>query len=394
MNYLSVCSGIGTDALAFDGLGWHCLGYSEIEPFPAAVLQHRWPDTPNHGDMLKYEEWKLDARPDLIIGGTPCQPFSIAGAGEGMDDPRGQLTIKYFEMVAHFRPQWFIWENVPGALNTALPRVIDQITESGYSCAWRILDALGFGVPQRRRRLFLVGHHRDWRGPAAVLFDQPSGARIPQPRQASGIDAAGNEGGPDSVYTPQGIAGKIAKGEGRSGTLKANMGGGGNVPMVYAERARIGIIDGRSHAGTLRQGATGTARPMVFRPSGSNNGAILEHDHSGALDHKGGAGGAARMMMRVAFNKPESKEYAQTMGTNEGGNNTSSQFLADNTRLRYLTPEECERLQGIEPGHTAIPWRGKPADQCPRGLRYKAIGNAMCVPVVRWIAERIDALDA
>ena len=356
MKYLSVCSGIGADSLAFADLDWECIGFAETAAFPAAVLAHHYPDIRNYGDINGYQEWELDARPELIIGGTPCQSFSTAGKRAGLDDPRGQLTITYFNLVIGLRPQWFIWENVPGGINTALPRVIDQITEGGYCCAWRVLDALGFGVPQRRRRLFLVGHISDWRRPAAVLFDSQSGARLPQSVHRPDQDAGRTAGGPDSVYTPHGHARRIDAGE-YVGTLAKHMGtGGGNVPMV-------------------------------MNPSGSAYGSVHARDHAGPLDHKGGCGGAARMLYaQQRYREHKHKPHASTL-RRRTPDMASSDLVDDGGLLRYLTPGECEALQGIPRGWTDIPWRGR---QAPKGRRYQAIGNAMCVPVVRWLGERLD----
>ena len=356
MNYLSVCSGIGADSLAFADLDWECIGHAETAPFPAAVLAHHYPDIANYGDLNDHENWQLDAQPELVIGGTPCQSFSTAGKRKGLDDPRGQLTIAYFNMVTRLRPRWFIWENVPGAINAALPRVIDQITEGGYSCAWRVLDALGFGVPQRRRRLFLVGHIRDWRSAAAVLFDRPGGTRLPQALQ--GQDASRDAGGSDSVYTPHGHAARIDSGK-HTGTLTKHMGaGGGNVPMV-------------------------------LNPSGTKYGSVHERDYAGPLDHKGGCGGAARILYaQKRYGKHRQEQHAGTL-LSSAPDLTAANILYDNG-LRYLTPGECEALQGIPPGWTDAPWRGRSS---PKGLRYQAIGNAFCVPVVRWLGERIRIVE-
>ena len=191
MRYLSVCSGVGCDTLAFHPMGWECVGNAEIEAFPAAVLAHHWPSVTNFGDLNDNEQWRLPDEPDLIIGGTPCQAFSTAGNRKGMDDPRGKLTITFFEMVERIRPRWFVWENVPAVVSTALPAVLKQITEIRYHCAWRVLDSLSFGVPQRRRRLFIVGHLDDWRCAGAVLFDGKASTDNPK---------VSNSGRPEDAY--------------------------------------------------------------------------------------------------------------------------------------------------------------------------------------------------
>lgn len=180
MQYLSVCSGIEAASVAWKPLGWKALAFSEVAPFPAAVLQHRFPDVPNLGDMTRWKDWEINATVDLVVGGTPCQSFSIAGLRGGLGDDRGNLALTYCRILAKFRPQWFVWENVPGVLSSHGGRdfgcIVGAMAELGYRLAWRILDAQHFGVPQRRRRVFIVGHSCDWRCPAEVLFE-PEGVR-------------------------------------------------------------------------------------------------------------------------------------------------------------------------------------------------------------------------
>ena len=469
MNYLSACSGIGCDTLAAPE-NWHCIGHSEIAPFPAAVLDHRWPSVTNFGDLNDYQNWKLPAQPDIIVGGTPCQSFSTAGTKRGLDDPRGQLTIKYFEMVAHFRPRWFIWENVPNALNTALPPVINEITERGYCCAWRILDSLGFGVPQRRRRLFVVGYLGDrWQKPASVLFDGARGGWVPKARDA-GKDASEVQGSPDRVYQPHRIdrridgrpyAGtlqsqmgergnsvpmvyhphgndcRIDEGE-ATGTLTATMGeGGGNVPIVYSQTRQRGrnefsagdsagtlmasmhksdskpivycpgaanqnrnvggAVHKQDHLGCLdtKGGVGGATKAVVYCPGGSNRkGAVHEQDYMSSLDTRGAAGGAAKATVYASqrFDSCKESDNATTLRAHVP-DCTHADIHYDQGGLRFLTPEECERLMGIPTGHTRIPWRGRPAEECPNGHRYRAIGNGMVVDLARWLFGRIDFVD-
>jgi len=178
MNYLSVASGIESATVAWHSIGWEAAAYSEIEPFPCAVLSERWPATPNLGDMTKYREWKIDGSIDILVGGTPCQSFSVAGLRRGLDDPRGNLMLVYLAIARHFRPAWIVWENVPGVLSSNGGRdfgsFLAGLAELGYGFAYRVLDAQFFGVPQRRRREFVVGYLGDWRPAAAVLFERES----------------------------------------------------------------------------------------------------------------------------------------------------------------------------------------------------------------------------
>ncbi|NLH98358.1 MAG: DNA cytosine methyltransferase, partial [Chthonomonadales bacterium] len=190
MNYLSVCSGIEAATVAWHPLGWHPVAFSEIEPFPCAVLKHHYPDVPNLGDMTKYKEWNVEQPVDLVVGGTPCQSFSVAGLRKGLDDPRGNLALVFLGLVDHLRPRWVVWENVPGVLSSSGGRdfgsFLGALEELGYGFAYRVLDAQYFGVAQRRRRVFVVGHLGDWRPAAAVLFESHSLSGHPAPRREKG----------------------------------------------------------------------------------------------------------------------------------------------------------------------------------------------------------------
>lgn len=180
MRYLSVCSGIEAATAAWHSLGWEPAAFSEIEPFPRAVLAHHYPDVPLHGDFttIRADEY---GSVDLLVGGTPCQSFSVAGLRLGLQDPRGNLALGFIQLAQRSQPRWILWENVPGALSSNGGRdfgaILGAMAELGYSFAYRVLDAQHFGVPQRRRRVFLVGHSSgDWRRPGAVLFEPQCGS--------------------------------------------------------------------------------------------------------------------------------------------------------------------------------------------------------------------------
>ena len=163
MTYLSVCSGIEAATVAWHPLGWVPIAFSEIEPFPCAVLAHHYSSVPNLGDMTAYKEWQIGAV-DLLVGGTPCQSFSVAGLRKGLDDPRGNLMLVYLAIARRFAPRWVVWENVPGVISDktgALRCLLDGLEELGYIIDIDILDAQFHGVPQRRRRVFVCGEHRD-----------------------------------------------------------------------------------------------------------------------------------------------------------------------------------------------------------------------------------------
>mgnify|MGYP003645035167 FL=1 len=201
MRYGSVCSGVEAATKAWEPLGWEPIFFSEIEEFPSAVLKAHWPKIPNMGDMTKFEEWGIErGAVDVLVGGTPCQSFSIAGLRGGLNDNRGNLALTYCRMVEQLRPRWTVWENVPGVLSSNGGRdfgsIIGALAKFGYSCSWRVLDAQNFGVPQRRRRVFLVGcSSGDWRDPASVLFESGCGTGdFEQSRKAKQEDAGRSQG--------------------------------------------------------------------------------------------------------------------------------------------------------------------------------------------------------
>jgi site-specific DNA-cytosine methylase len=197
LKYISGFSGIGAACVAFRSLGWEPLGFSEIEPFPTEVLRVRYPTVRNFGDMRKHDWSQHKGKCDLVVGGPPCQSFSMAGLRRSLDDERGNLTLHYAKAVQAIRPRWVVAENVPGWLSAddnafghflaALVGAnipLRPLGERGrwpssgvvsgllYGAAWRVLDARHFGVPQGRRRVFVVAHLGDWRPAAAVLFER------------------------------------------------------------------------------------------------------------------------------------------------------------------------------------------------------------------------------
>ena len=197
MKFLSVCSGIEAASVAWNPLGWKAVAFSEIEPFPCAVLKHHYPDTPNWGDMTKFKDWP-NVPIDLLCGGTPCQSFSVAGLRKGLDDPRGNLMLTFGAIAAKYRPKWLVWENVPGVLSSNggadFGAFLGMLGQLGYGFAYRIHDAQYFGVAQRRRRVFVVGCLGDWRSAAAVLFERHSLQGHPAPSRKTGQEIVGTFG--------------------------------------------------------------------------------------------------------------------------------------------------------------------------------------------------------
>lgn len=207
MRYLSVCSGIEAATVAWHSLGWEPVAFADIEKFPSAVLAHHYPNVPNLGDMTKFNTWP-DYAIDVLVGGTPCQAFSVAGLRKGLADPRGNLTLTFLGIAQRYRPRWVVWENVPGVLSdrsNAFGHFLAGLAELGYGCAYRVLDAQFFGVAQRRRRVFVVGHLGAWQPAAAVLFEPESLRGDPAPsretREATAPTLAARTRGGGSLGT-------------------------------------------------------------------------------------------------------------------------------------------------------------------------------------------------
>lgn len=283
MKYISVCSGIEAATVAWLPLGWEAVAFAEIEPFPNAVLEHHYPDVPNLGDITKVDWRKYAGMVDLVVGGTPCQSFSVAGKREGLDGASG-LVREYFRLLQEVRPRWFVWENVPGALSSNGGKdfafILRQWEQCGYHVAWRVLDAQFFGVPQRRRRVFAVGHLGGWQYPAAVLFESESLRGNPAPGRKAGKE---NSRGIEScAYT----AGSFAGYKRGVGTLKANGGdlGGGSETLIAKcmtssnqrldwETETLVLNDQGGKRMDVSEGIAGTLRsqskghePIVFEP--------------------------------------------------------------------------------------------------------------------------------
>jgi site-specific DNA-cytosine methylase len=218
LRYLSVCSGIEAASMAWESLGWQPAAFAEVEKFPSAVLTHHWPQVPNMGDMNNHEQWDLPAI-DVLVGGTPCQSFSVAGLRKGLRDPRGGLMLTFLEIAQRRRPRWIVWENVPGVLSSHGGRdfgsFLGALGALGYGWAYRVLDAQWFGVAQRRRRVFVIANLGDGAAPAKVLFESESVRRNPAPSRETGERTA--------AFTPSSIGSYRAG----YGTLRANGGDNG-----------------------------------------------------------------------------------------------------------------------------------------------------------------------
>ncbi|ENR8788849.1 Dam family site-specific DNA-(adenine-N6)-methyltransferase [Enterobacter hormaechei] len=415
MRYGSVCSGIEAASKAWEPLDWKPAWFSEIEPFPSSVLAHHWPEVTNLGDMTKIADavraGDVEA-PDVLVGGTPCQAFSIAGLREGLSDDRGQLTLSYVELAnaidAKLRERGepeaiIVWENVPGVLSSkdnafgcflaGLAGESSELQPSGgkwtyAGCvsgperviAWRVLDAQFFGVAQRRRRVFVVASARKGFDPAAVLFELDSVRRDSAPRRE----------------TQKAVAALTARGVGTCGAddNQAQAGhliafGGGNT-AGHIDVATACTAHGiRLDFDTETFAVHGTQDPDTNRELahtlGRNNGqenAIVTEPFTLAI--RGRSEGST-----IEVRNDGTANALLTPNGGRAGMGVGA--IGWGMQVRRLTPIECERLQGFPDNHTLIGWRGKDTAECPDGPRYKAIGNSMAVPVMRWIGERIAA---
>lgn len=370
MKYVSLFSGIEAASVAWEPLGMKPLAFSEIEPFPCAVLAHRYPEVPNLGDITKVDWSGFHRRTDIVVGGSPCQSFSIAGKRTGLHGESG-LMWEYVRCVSEVMPRWLVWENVPGALSSARGEdfrcLLHALDDLGYGLAWRVLDAQFFGVPQRRRRVFLVGSLGDTRS-AEVLFESDCLCwGSPSSREKRETLARGAR---------QGAAGGLCAG--RDGLSVLN--------HSDPQSKRIYSIDGVSP--TLPSGKCEgmNIKPSIFayglNGQASSNQSLQFTEISPTLQV-----GQLHDVLCMADTQENSAIDSNVAGTLTRRVYKDACVVCNDFILRRITPLECERLQGFPDRYTDIPYKGKehPADT----PRYKALGNSMAVPVMRWIGERL-----
>ena len=461
--YVSIFSGVEAATLAWEPLGWEPVAFSEIEPFPCAVLAERWPDVPNLGDITKID-WKeeIDGAIDLVVGGSPCQSFSVAGKREGLKGASG-LMFEYIRCVQELRPRWFLWENVPGALTSedggAFGQLLSEMDELGYSLAWRVLDAQFFGVAQRRRRLFLVGH-LGAESPAEVLFEPDCLSGNPQSSREKRKELARRAGRSAACagfkYSAAPRANTIGYAEEQANTLTADWHAPAVLPLPSTALSQYGteiagcltargdsspcadrgqnivcMTGTQAHchisdeiAGCLTAHMGKDDAPVVVGGANSENAAheafgfaqntrnevriVGDGTLSGALAANPGMKQTTFVCTHGTYPIAMGDRHAHaaicrnvcpTLKCGGDGAMVASEIgkvpNGSNPMLvRRLSPLECERLQGFPDGHTLIAWKGKPAEECPDGPRYKAIGNSMAVPVMRWIGRHIALSDS
>lgn len=426
MKYVSVCSGIEAASMAWEPLGWEPVAFSEIEPFPAAVLKHHWPKVPNLGDMTKHEQWTIPSGSvDLLVGGTPCQSFSVAGLRQGLKDPRGNLMLTYLAIAERIKPRWLVWENVPGVLSSNggkdFGSFLGALGELGYEWAYRVLDAQWFGVAQRRRRVFVVAHLGEGNLAAKVLFESESVRRdTPSSREAGervATDVEEGVGGSDIIQSywnnpsapSDTLLARDYKGIGNqdltSGRLlvptipihdQATRNAGKRGDKQDGKGNGLGVGKPGDPAPTLTKG---DKHAVLYENHPNDSRVTGPHDIAPSCVSRYGTGGGNVPLVQEAvavdcYNKTIN-EKSQAISSSASDINHTGGVInpIDRMAVRRLTPKECERLQGFPDDHTLIPWRNKPADQCPDGPRYKALGNSMAVPCMVWIGKRIDAVE-
>jgi DNA (cytosine-5)-methyltransferase 1 len=456
VRYVSVCSGIEAVSVAWQPLGWQPAMFAEIDPFCAWLLHSRHGASrpihmPSPNDAATRKDAKhraaairnIVALPadgavinagdftkigaddvgtiDLLAGGTPCQSFSVAGKRAGLDDPRGNLTIEFARLADRLRPLWLVWENVPGVLSIDAGRTfgafLGLLVQLGYGIAYRVLDARYFGVPQRRRRVFVVGHLGDWRRAAAVLLERSSLSGYPPPRREAGQDIAPGSGA--GVAKGSGLYDAHAEHilDSSSGDTAHCLNAGGMGRQDFETETLITdslyIDDFDSIEGNTERG--GRLAPIAICTAHTqSNGRRFSEDLAYALVR--GNDQAVAFNLRARQGAADTGEIAPTLrsmgqdavaiSANQRGELRESpvhgsltasrggkQFngVMQEMAVRRLTPRECERLQGFPDDYTLVDYRGKIASDGPR---YKALGNSMAVPVMRWIGERIAAVHA
>jgi DNA (cytosine-5)-methyltransferase 1 len=395
MRFGSICSGIEAASCAWEPLGWRCAFVSEIDHWSSLVLNYHYPEVPNLGDFTTIEKNEATEGISVLVGGTPCQAFSVAGLRKGFDDERGNLTLQFIRLIDTLRPEWFVWENVPGVLSQdggrAFGAFLGGLASIGYGFAYRVLNAEHFGVPQRRRRVFVVGHIGDFRRAAAVLFERES---------MSGYPAPSREAGQGITCTPEGIAGtcssKWHKGTGGpAGDEHYNL----IVQPAVIDRAAFNQGDGAQFTPIIEESETMSSLvargPHAIAFNWQNGGGYGEANDGLGITIEGTGPPQRCQTPAVAYGLDEEMNgREELMGTlmarREAGGFEGT--VAHNMVVRRLTPTECERLQGFPDGWTKYARNIEGVYEQSDTQRYKQLGNSMAVPVMRWIGERIQLI--
>jgi len=410
MKYLSICSGIEAATVAWEPLGWEAVGFAEIEPFRSAVLNYHYPEVKNYEDFTKIETADLQgASPDLIVGGTPCATFSIAGLRKGLREDRGNLALEFILLIDRLKPTWVVWENVPGVLSSDtgkdLGTFLGALAECRYGFAYRILNTeyvrtqrFPRAIPQRRRRVFVVGHLGDWKNPAKVLFDSSSMREDVTPcrrkRKGDAREFETDSGGSDTEYWR-----KLD----RQGTY-VDESSDQQVSSTLTARGRFSIPE----SAIVVKDPVAHDRYTVIETSTQDEGdekiIMVDEERKQLILKEATIKGYTIIEDGDCFDitQPNSKtrrgrKMKYVCHTLTGGTPNFMKYDASDTRnniIRRLTPIECERLQGFPDNYTQIPWNGKPKEECPVSKRYEACGRSMSINVMEWLGTRIQKVDS
>jgi DNA (cytosine-5)-methyltransferase 1 len=365
LRVLSICSGAGGLDMPFHwNESFEVVGLSEIDKYASAVLAYKYGGVKNYGDITKVRPDKLPDC-DVFVAGTPCQDLSIAGKRRGLEGKRSSLFYTYVEILKEKKPSYFIWENVKGAISSQrgwdFARVQVDLAEAGYDIEFHVLNANEFGIPQNRERIFIVGYNRE-RGGLEVLRKERSGGEDvgKKSKNSKNIKRLGN------IYPNKhnSASGRFYSTEGISPTVKTPTGGGA-VPMIATrsygelkEQKRFNCIDANYYKGMDNHGQ----RSLIAYSKSTRK----EH-----VDHR----------MRV-------DNDANTLNTGDGCRTMSSaNYVADELRVRKLTPLECERVMGWPDNHTQFGYfeeQGKVL-KISDTQRYKMCGNGV-------VPQCVDAL--
>ena len=424
MNFFSCFSGIEAASVAFDPLGFECVGFSEIDPFCCELLKTRFPTVRNYGDIEQYKQWDIEPGSiRFLCGGSPCQSYSTSGNRKGLEDPRGNLALVYFGFLERLRPRWLLLENVPGILSSNGGRdfgtLLGKLAKLGYGFAYCILDAQNFGVPQRRRRVFLVGHSGgDWRRPAAVLFNRES---VFGNLEAGEIQGEGTSAGTSGSTRKRDVVGALtASPKNHAGSYTGqdayqnklipvrtpNHWAAENKPHPALTQSSSSGLPGYSNQELFSQRGEGLVGANRFYNENPCKGTVKSEKVSQTLLARAGTGGGNLPIVIPIHNQAtrhqgnDGRGKGNGLGVGNAGDPSPTITATDNhsvalgSSVRRLTPRECERLQGFPDDWTKIAYRGRTADKCADAPRYHALGNSWAVPVVRWIGERIKEVDA
>jgi len=337
----SLFSGIGGFDLGMEMNGMKIVWQVEIDNACSRILERNWPAVRRYRDVRKTGVHNLEPV-DLVCGGFPCQDLSVAGRRSGLAGDQSGLFFEFIRVIAELSPRWAVIENVPGLLSSNGGRdmgtVLGALAELGYGYAWRVLDAQYFGVAQRRRRVFIVGHlGTAWSAPAKVLFEPESVSGDPPPSRETGQVSA---------------------------TLLAS-GAGTSRPAGIGSETDFLVIQSQAVAHTVT-----TRAGMRWNPASDTH--IVQDSVMPRLE--------TDFLVAAGFRGRSDLSHALRANASRADKPDSTTYIVSNTAVRRLSPLECERLQGFDDD-----WTEGESDS----VRYRMLGNAVCVPVARWIGKRI-----